>query len=59
VSLDSELLLVVAVAIVLVGSAVAAMAIGVMFRRPCLKGSCGGPLACDGCPKKARRVHPS
>jgi hypothetical protein len=32
-----------ALALVLIGAAVAAMAIGVMFRRPCLRGSCGGP----------------
>lgn len=43
--------------------AVAAMAIGVMFRRPCLRGSCGGPgivgpdgtsLSCDTCPNRRR-----
>jgi hypothetical protein len=55
--MDGELFLVLSLAIVLVGAAVAAMAIGVMFRRQCLKGSCGGPLACDGCPRKAREAR--
>lgn len=34
-------------AVVLVGLAIAAMAIGVMFRRPCLRGSCGGVGGCE------------
>jgi len=47
----------------LMGIAVAAMAIGVMFRRPCLRGSCDGPavigpdsqkLSCDGCPNRSK-----
>lgn len=47
------------------GVAVAAMAIGVMFRRPCLRGSCGGPavqapdgtkLSCDTCPNRRRKI---
>jgi len=47
----------------LIGAAVAAMAVGVMFRRPCLRGACGGPKApgpdgeapsCPGCPKRDR-----
>jgi hypothetical protein len=51
-------------ALVLVGASVAAMAIGVMFRRPCLRGSCGGPevrdaqgrsLSCESCPRRQRR----
>jgi hypothetical protein len=29
-------------ALAAIGIAVAAMAVGVMFRRPCLSGSCGG-----------------
>ena len=50
-------------ALVLVGVAVAAMAIGVMMKRPCLRGSCGGPavtgpdgqkLSCDTCPNRKR-----
>jgi hypothetical protein len=48
---------------VLVGVAIAAMAIGVMFKRPCLRGSCGGPEAigpdgqppsCTTCPNRKR-----
>lgn len=46
---------------VLIGVAVTAMAIGVMFRRPCLRGSCGGAaviapdgdkLSCATCPNR-------
>ncbi|MDH4061200.1 MAG: hypothetical protein OEU94_10350 [Aquincola sp.] len=57
-------LLVVAISVLLVGAAVAAMAIGVMFRRPCLRGSCGGPevkgaggesLSCATCPNRQRK----
>ena len=40
-------------AIVLVAGAMGAMAIGVIFRRPCLRGSCGGPGACPCAEKKA------
>jgi hypothetical protein len=49
---------------VLLGAALAAMAIGVMFRRPCLRGSCGGSavvapdgekLSCDTCPNRHRK----
>ncbi len=48
-----------ALALMVVG--VAAMAIGVMFRRPCLRGSCGGPgvigpggekISCATCPNR-------
>jgi hypothetical protein len=48
-------------AVVGVGLSVAAMAIGVMMRRPCLRGSCGGPelrdargerLSCATCPNR-------
>ncbi len=37
------------------------LAVGVLFRRPCLRGSCGGPevlgpdgrrLSCDACPNR-------
>ncbi|MFZ5538361.1 MAG: hypothetical protein ACOY5V_01305 [Pseudomonadota bacterium] len=47
----------------LIGVAVAAMALGVIFRRPCLRGSCGGPkvigpdgepLSCTACPNRKR-----
>lgn len=50
---------------VLLGIAVAAMAVGVMFKRPCLRGSCGGPevvgpdgekLSCGRCPNRHRRT---
>lgn len=45
----------------LIMAGVAAMAIGVIFRRPCLRGSCGGPgvtsptgerLSCADCPNR-------
>jgi hypothetical protein len=50
-------------AAVLIGAAVLAMAVGVIFKRPCLRGSCGGPtvvspdgekLSCDNCPRRSR-----
>jgi len=50
---------------VLIGAAVLAMAVGVLFRRPCLRGSCGGPavigpdgekISCSGCPNKDRKT---
>jgi hypothetical protein len=59
------LVVVLLASVVLVGASVAAMAIGVMFRRPCLRGSCGGPevrspsgekLSCATCPNRKR--HP-
>jgi hypothetical protein len=40
------------------------MAIGVIFKRPCLRGSCGGPeifdadgepISCGACPRRKRR----
>ena len=31
------------VVLALLGLAVLGMAVGVIFRRPCLRGSCGGP----------------
>jgi hypothetical protein len=51
-------------AVLLIACGVLAMAIGVIFRRPCLRGSCGGPeaatakgqrLSCATCPN---RRHP-
>jgi hypothetical protein len=60
-------LVVLAVTLLLFGAAVLAMAIGVIFRRPCLRGSCGGPelrdadgrsLSCITCPNRKRR-HPA
>jgi hypothetical protein len=60
--MDFEALLpVLAAAVALIGAAVAAMAIGVMLRRPCLRGSCGGvaprgakgeELSCARCPNR-------
>jgi hypothetical protein len=53
--------LVFALAAVLIAAGVAAMAVGVVFRRPCLRGSCGGPavhgpdgrkLSCATCPNR-------
>ena len=50
---------------VLIGAAVLAMAVGVLFRRPCLRGSCGGPavigpdgekISCSGCPNKDKHA---
>ena len=47
----------------LLGLGVVAMAIGVIFRRPCLRGSCGGrpvtgpdgeALSCATCPNRKR-----
>ena len=55
--------LVFAIAVALLGLGIAGMAIGVIFRRPCLRGSCGGPavlapdgskLSCDSCPNRRR-----
>jgi hypothetical protein len=54
-------LVVFAVTLALIGVGVLAMSIGVIFRRPCLRGSCGGPevktadgesLSCATCPNK-------
>ena len=59
----SALLPVFLAALALVVLAVAAMAIGVMMKRPCLRGSCGGPaatgpdgqkLSCETCPNRKR-----
>ncbi len=55
------LLLVIAV----IGMALAAMSVGVMFKRPCLRGSCGGAavrgpdgeaISCANCPKRTRQA---
>jgi hypothetical protein len=57
-------LVVFALTLVLVGLGVLAMAIGVIFRRPCLRGSCGGPevktaggesVSCATCPNRKRK----
>jgi hypothetical protein len=61
--MSTTLAVVLVASLVLIGASVAAMAIGVMFRRPCLRGSCGGAelrsasgerLSCDACPKRRR-----
>lgn len=47
--------------VALLAIGIAAMAIGVIFRRPCLRGSCGGPalhgpggekISCGTCPNR-------
>jgi hypothetical protein len=62
------LLTVFLLALVLIGGGVLAMAVGVIFRRPCLRGSCGGPaattakgerLSCATCPNRRRPPQPS
>ena len=59
----SALLPVFLVVLVLLGLGVLAMAVGVIFKRPCLRGSCGGPavqspsgqsLSCATCPNRKR-----
>ncbi len=61
----SALLPVLGAVLVLVAIAVLAMAVGVIFKRPCLRGSCGGPavvgpdgrkLSCDDCPNRKRHT---
>ncbi len=58
-----SLLTVFLLALAFIGAGVLAMAIGVIFRRPCLRGSCGGPavtapdgesLSCATCPNRRR-----
>jgi hypothetical protein len=57
--------LVFAITVVLLGLGIAGMAIGVMFRRPCLRGSCGGAavvapdgqkISCETCPNRRRET---
>lgn len=57
----STLLPVFVAVVVLFGLGAAAMAVGVMFKRPCLRGSCGGPavsgpdgekISCATCPNR-------
>lgn len=57
-------LVVFAVTLVLIGAGVLAMSIGVIFRRPCLRGSCGGPevktasgenISCATCPNRKNK----
>jgi len=60
----ATLLPVFVLALAAIGIAVAAMAVGVMFKRPCLRGSCGGAallgpdgnkLSCATCPNRKRQ----
>lgn len=60
----STLLTVFVLALLAMVGAVAAMAVGVMFKRPCLRGSCGGrpvtgpdgeALSCATCPNRQRK----
>lgn len=50
-----------------IGVTLLAMAVGVMFKRPCLRGSCGGTppqgptgqaLSCATCPNRKRAAPP-
>lgn len=59
----TEFLPVFLLALLVIGAVLAAMAVGVMFKRPCLRGSCGGtpvrgtdgqPLTCATCPNRRR-----
>jgi hypothetical protein len=59
----SELLPVFVVVALLFGATVLAMSVGVIFKRPCLRGSCGGnpvigpdgeKLSCADCPNRNR-----
>jgi hypothetical protein len=65
--MSATLLAVLVASVLVVGASIAAMAIGVMFRRPCLRGSCGGPeardarganLSCATCPNRKRPDAP-
>jgi hypothetical protein len=54
-TMDAEFLILAIAAIVLIASTMGVMAIGVIFGRPCLKGSCGGTGACPDCPNRLSR----
>ena len=52
------------IVIAVIGIALAAMSVGVMFKRPCLRGSCGGAalhgpdgesMSCANCPRRTAR----
>jgi hypothetical protein len=54
--------------VLVIGIAMAAMAVGAMFSNRCLRGSCGGPevpgpdgesLSCDACPLKEKGARAS
>lgn len=61
----AELVVVLILACTIFLVAIAAMAIGVIMRRPCLRGSCGGPaihgrdgvrISCATCPNRRRNA---
>jgi hypothetical protein len=61
----SALLPVFLVVLALLGLGVLGMAVGVIFKRPCLRGSCGGPalhtvggekISCATCPNRKREA---
>jgi hypothetical protein len=65
--MSATLIAVLVASVLVVGASIAAMAIGVMMRRPCLRGSCGGPelrnargdkLSCATCPNRRRPSPP-
>ena len=52
--------------LLVIGGVVAIMSVGVIFKRPCLRGSCGGPavhapggekLSCATCPNRHKHAH--
>ena len=52
----------------MIGGVMLVMAVGLLFKYPCLRGSCGGPdvvdgegrsLRCDACPRRAERGAPA
>ena len=52
----------------LIGAAMLIMAVGLAFRYPCLRGSCGGAgiatedgtrLSCDACPRRRAEAVPA
>ncbi len=54
------------IVLLLLGLGVAFMAVGVIFKRPCLRGSCGGPalhtaagekISCATCPNRDRHAQ--
>ncbi len=61
-----SLLLLVALTVAVLGGGMLAMAIGVMFKRKCLRGSCGGDavrdadgkvISCHDCPNRDKQHH--
>ena len=50
--IDTEFLVLATAAFILIACVMGVMAIGVIFNRPCLKGSCGGAGSCPECPNR-------